>query len=86
MSKAYDIAIMIGLLVMMWPILTKGEPMSRASTTTAREDTGLSLSVQYERLPSMARERYLWKQVGISLVLNWIVGPFVRSRSLNQPI
>lgn len=46
-------AIVIGLLVMMWPVLTK---------------------VQYERLPEIAREKKLWYQIGISLVLNWIIG------------
>lgn len=44
---------MVGLLVMMWPVLTK---------------------VQYERLPSLARRRKLWYQIGVSLVLNWAVG------------
>lgn len=48
-----SIAIVIGLLVMMWPVLTK---------------------VQYERLPSLALERKLWYQIGISLILNWIIG------------
>lgn len=46
-------AIVIGLLVMMWPVLTK---------------------VQYERLPEIAREKKLWYQIGISLLLNWVIG------------
>lgn len=46
-------AIVIGLLVMMWPVLTK---------------------VQYERLPELVRERKLWYQIGISLILNWVIG------------
>ena len=49
-------AIVVGLLVMMWPILTK---------------------VQYEKLPSIFSTRKMWFQIGISLVLNWIIGPFV---------
>lgn len=49
-------AIVVGLLVMMWPILTK---------------------VQYETLPRIFRTSRMWYQIGISLVLNWIVGPFV---------
>ncbi|EPQ32061.1 uncharacterized protein PFL1_00259 [Pseudozyma flocculosa PF-1] len=48
--------LVVGLIVMMWPILTK---------------------VQYERLPALFRTRRLWYQIGLSLVLNWIVGPFV---------
>jgi ACR3 family arsenite transporter len=51
-----DKAIAIGLLVMMWPILTK---------------------VQYEALPRLLSSRTLWRHVLISLVLNWIVGPFL---------
>ncbi|KAL7422681.1 arsenicals resistance [Cryptotrichosporon argae] len=51
-----SIPIVVGLLVMMWPILTK---------------------VQYERLPSMLRTGPMWTQMGISLILNWIIGPFI---------
>lgn len=49
-------AIAIGLIAMMWPILTK---------------------VQYECLPAMFSSRRLWIHVGISLMLNWIIGPLV---------
>ncbi|EIM82889.1 arsenical-resistance protein ACR3 [Stereum hirsutum FP-91666 SS1] len=48
--------IAIGLIAMMWPILTK---------------------VQYECLPAMFSSRRLWIHVGISLILNWIIGPLV---------
>ncbi|PVG01340.1 arsenical-resistance protein ACR3 [Serendipita vermifera] len=51
-----SIPILIGLLVMMWPILTK---------------------VQYERLPAIFSTRSLWVHILLSLVLNWIIGPFV---------
>ncbi|KAF5329670.1 hypothetical protein D9619_009444 [Psilocybe cf. subviscida] len=51
-----SVPIAIGLIVMMWPILTK---------------------VQYEKLPSIFRTSRVWKHIGISLVLNWLVGPFV---------
>ncbi|KAK9893190.1 arsenical-resistance protein ACR3 [Cystobasidium minutum MCA 4210] len=54
--KGVSFPIVIGLLVMMWPVLTK---------------------VQYERLPEIAREKKLWYQIGISLILNWVIGPFV---------
>lgn len=50
------IAIAIGLIAMMWPILTK---------------------VQYECLPTIFSSRRLWIHVGISLILNWIIGPLV---------
>lgn len=57
-SQAYSdmLAIVIGLLVMMWPVLTK---------------------VQYERLPEILSNRKIWVQIGISLVLNWLIGPFI---------
>ncbi|ORX40657.1 putative arsenite transporter [Kockovaella imperatae] len=51
-----SIPIVIGLLVMMWPILTK---------------------VQYERLPTLFRMVHIYRQILISIVLNWIIGPFV---------
>ncbi|EKD05004.1 hypothetical protein A1Q2_00703 [Trichosporon asahii var. asahii CBS 8904] len=51
-----SIPIVVGLLVMMWPILTK---------------------VQYERLPQMLRKGHIWRQVTLSIILNWIVGPFI---------
>lgn len=55
-SLTIFLAIAIGLIVMMWPILTK---------------------VQYEKLPTIFRTSRVWKHIGISLVLNWLVGPFV---------
>ena len=33
--------------------------------------------VQYERLPMLFKSRQLWTHIGISLFLNWIVGPFL---------
>ncbi|EST07806.1 Bile acid:sodium symporter [Kalmanozyma brasiliensis GHG001] len=48
--------LVVGLIVMMWPILTK---------------------VQYERLPQMFATKRLWYQLGMSLVLNWLLGPFL---------
>jgi len=54
--KSVSAPIAIGLIVMMWPVLTK---------------------VQYEMLPSMLNSRRLVVHIGISLFLNWIVGPFV---------
>ncbi|PWY98458.1 arsenical-resistance protein ACR3 [Testicularia cyperi] len=48
--------LVVGLIVMMWPILTK---------------------VQYERLPQMFQTKRLWYQLAVSLVLNWIIGPFL---------
>lgn len=49
-------AVAIGLIVMMWPILTK---------------------VQYEKLPKIFSSSRLWIHLGISLFLNWIVGPLI---------
>ncbi|KAL7409993.1 arsenical-resistance protein ACR3 [Mrakia frigida] len=54
--KGVSIPLVVGLLVMMWPILTK---------------------VQYEKLPQVFQTKKMWYQIAISLVLNWIVGPFV---------
>ncbi|PPQ64059.1 hypothetical protein CVT24_008872 [Panaeolus cyanescens] len=51
-----SVPIAIGLIFMMWPILTK---------------------VQYEKLPAIFSTSRLWKHIGISIVLNWIVGPFL---------
>ncbi|KAG8844718.1 hypothetical protein FRB91_002376, partial [Serendipita sp. 411] len=51
-----SIPILIGLLVMMWPILTK---------------------VQYERLPSIFKQRRIWIHILVSIVLNWIIAPLV---------
>lgn len=57
-AELYNVSapLAVGLIVMMWPILTK---------------------VQYERLPTMFRTRRMWVQVGFSLILNWIIGPFL---------
>lgn len=49
-------AIAIGLMIMMWPILTK---------------------IRYESLPTLFSSPRIWIQIGISLFLNWIVGPLV---------
>ena len=38
-------------------------------------------SVQYEKLPQIFQTKKMWYQIAISLVLNWIVGPFVSSSS-----
>ncbi|KGB78170.1 arsenical-resistance protein [Cryptococcus deuterogattii R265] len=54
--KGVSVPVLVGLLCMMWPILTK---------------------VQYERLPSLLRNSHIYRQIGMSLLLNWIVGPFV---------
>ncbi|TDL26612.1 arsenical-resistance protein ACR3 [Rickenella mellea] len=51
-----SVPIAIGLIIMMWPVLTK---------------------VQYEMLPQLFSARRLWLHVGISMTLNWIVGPLV---------
>jgi ACR3 family arsenite transporter len=63
-QQAFDVArfdsvsvpIAIGLIVMMWPVLTK---------------------VQYETLPKIFQSSRIWIQIGLSLFLNWIIGPFV---------
>ena len=33
--------------------------------------------VQYEQLPKLFSGRRIWVQLGISLFLNWIIGPFI---------
>ncbi|ORY98213.1 sodium bile acid symporter family-domain-containing protein [Syncephalastrum racemosum] len=33
--------------------------------------------VQYERLPTILRERQVWYQIAISIGINWIIGPIV---------
>ncbi|KAK7049239.1 arsenicals resistance [Paramarasmius palmivorus] len=48
--------IALGLLVMMYPTLTK---------------------VQYETLPSLFASRATYTHIFISLVLNWLIGPFI---------
>ncbi|KAF8895598.1 sodium bile acid symporter family-domain-containing protein [Infundibulicybe gibba] len=51
-----SVPIAIGLIIMMWPILTK---------------------IHYEALPQLFSSSKLWVQIGISMTLNWIVGPLV---------
>ncbi|KAF9007007.1 arsenical-resistance protein ACR3 [Cyathus striatus] len=51
-----SVPIAIGLIVMMWPVLTK---------------------VQYEKLPALFSKRRIWIHIGISIILNWIIGPFI---------
>lgn len=48
--------LVIGLIVMMWPILTK---------------------VPFETLHKTFQTSRLWSQIGMSLLLNWIIGPFL---------
>lgn len=33
--------------------------------------------VQYEKLPTLFTARRIWVQIGISLVLNWVIGPLI---------
>ncbi|KDR77521.1 hypothetical protein GALMADRAFT_65734 [Galerina marginata CBS 339.88] len=54
--RSVSVPIALGLVVMMWPPLTK---------------------VRYDKLPSAFGTSRLWKQLGISTALNWIVGPSV---------
>ncbi|KAG2142204.1 sodium bile acid symporter family-domain-containing protein [Suillus cothurnatus] len=51
-----SVPIAIGLIVMMWPILTK---------------------VKYEALSRILLSRRLWMHMGISMTLNWIIGPLI---------
>ncbi|KAG1850348.1 sodium bile acid symporter family-domain-containing protein [Suillus subalutaceus] len=51
-----SVPIAIGLIVMMWPILTK---------------------VKYEALSRILLSRRLWMHMGISMILNWIIGPLI---------
>ena len=50
------VAIAVGLIIMMWPVLAK---------------------VQYEKLPSIFTQQRLWIHIGLSIMLNWVVGPFL---------
>lgn len=59
---------------MMWPILTKGESSAGPPVLVHMLIHPL---VQYERLPQMLRQGHIWRQVALSIILNWIVGPFV---------
>jgi len=54
--EGVSIPILIGLLLMMWPILTK---------------------VQYERLPKVFSTPNIWQQLALSILLNWVITPFV---------
>ncbi|KAH9431550.1 hypothetical protein MCOR02_008840 [Pyricularia oryzae] len=51
-----SVAIAVGLLVMMYPILCK---------------------VRYESLHKLFAHRGVWKQIGFSVVVNWIVAPLL---------
>lgn len=48
--------LVVGMLVMMWPVLTAAE---------------------FESFPRIMRQRFLWTQIGISLLINWILGPLL---------
>ncbi|WVR04885.1 arsenical-resistance protein [Kwoniella sp. DSM 27419] len=67
--KGVSVPIVVGLIVMMWPILTKGGLWRLSSRLTQ--------AVQYERLPTLFRSGHIWRQVLLSLMLNWIIGPFI---------
>ncbi|KDN52355.1 arsenical-resistance protein ACR3 [Tilletiaria anomala UBC 951] len=54
--KGVSAPLVVGLIVMMWPILTK---------------------VQYEKVPQTFQTRKIWAQIAVSLILNWVVGPFL---------
>lgn len=54
--KGTSAPLAIGLIMMMWPILTK---------------------VEYERLPLLLKTQRLWAQICLSLIINWIFGPFL---------
>ncbi|KDE05394.1 hypothetical protein MVLG_04192 [Microbotryum lychnidis-dioicae p1A1 Lamole] len=54
--QGVSIPLMIGLLVMIWPAMSK---------------------VQWETIPALFRSRSIYIHLGISLVLNWIVAPFI---------
>lgn len=55
-SNVVLIAIAIGLLVMMYPILCK---------------------VKFETLHLVFRKREIWIQIGFSILMNWLVAPFL---------
>ncbi|OCF40861.1 arsenical-resistance protein [Kwoniella heveanensis CBS 569] len=54
--RGVSIPIVVGLIAMMWPILTK---------------------VQYEKLPTLFRSTHMWRQILLSILLNWIAGPLI---------
>jgi ACR3 family arsenite transporter len=51
-----SVPIAVGLILMMWPILTK---------------------VQYEQLRKIFSSSRIWIHLGISVFLNWVIGPLV---------
>ena len=53
--RGVSVPIVLGLLLMMWPILTR---------------------VQYEILLAIFRDRKVWLQIGLSLIINWFVYTF----------
>jgi ACR3 family arsenite efflux pump ArsB len=64
----------------MWPILTKGQSDNLVIVMQA------DLLVQYEKLPAMFQTVTLWRQIILSVVLNWIIGPFVSVSAHCEPI
>jgi ACR3 family arsenite transporter len=62
---------------MMWPILTKGIHFAQLGLAI------LTFLVQYEKLPAMFQTVTLWRQIALSVVLNWVLGPFV---SFPEPV
>jgi ACR3 family arsenite efflux pump ArsB len=54
-------------------------PSSRISALRQVMMWPILTKVQYEKLPQIFATSRIWYQVGISLILNWIIGPFVRS-------
>lgn len=70
---------------MMWPILTKGTPdLLYIGFSGPCLPIWVGGTVQYERLPALFRTVHIWRQVVLSLILNWIIGPFV-SHYLHPP-
>ena len=73
--KGTSAPLAVGLIVMMWPILTKVRGLDRTGSEAVL--TLFHLQVQYEQLPLLLKTRRLWAQIGLSLVINWIFGPFL---------
>ena len=67
-------AIAIGLIVMMWPILTKVKFTFFFVTFSYIYCTN---KVQYETLPEIFSSRRIWIQITLSMFLNWIIGPLI---------
>lgn len=42
-------------------------------------------NVRYETLHIILRQKTLWKQIGFSVIINWIVAPFFMVCPLNTP-